>query len=277
MSDNDHSNEQPRGSSAAPRGYPEAREYKIHHGDAYAILEALPEECADAVITDPPYGTTQIEWDTAANWERLWPLIKRVVRPNAVVVSFSAQPYTVDLINSNRDWWRYEIIWAKTMGTRFLDANRRPLQGHENIQVFAEHLNASTYNPQKWDGGNAYIKRCKPGGQEHYRKRNSEPDRESSGERHPLTVLQVSNGDQTQRVHPSQKPLALMRWLVRTYSNPGETILDPFAGSGTTGVAALREERLFIGIEQDPEYVQTARARCEAEAAAPGLFRAASG
>ena len=252
-------------------------EHTIHHGDAYAILETLPEDCADAVITDPPYGTTQIEWDTAANWERLWPLIKRVARPNAVVVSYSAQPYTVDLINSNRDWWRYEIIWAKTMGTRYLDANRRPLQGHENIQVFAERLNASTYNPQKWDSGEYYHKTCTVE-HEHYNSiKNSNPTRASNGERHPLTIISSANGNHQNKKHPSQKPTDLMRWLVRSYSNPGDTILDPFAGSGTTGVAALREGRQFIGIEQDPEYVQTARARCEAEAAAPGLFRAASG
>ena len=134
----------------------EARPYTIHHGDAYEWLKRLPEDAADAVITDPPYGTTQMGWDTAANWERLWPLVKRVTRPNAVVVSFSAQPYTCDLINSNRNWWRYEIIWQKTMGTRWLDANNRPLQGHENIQVFAEKMRASTYNPQKWDKGTSY-------------------------------------------------------------------------------------------------------------------------
>jgi len=270
----DTDSQKQQGSSAAVRCYPEANEYKIHHGDAYAILETLPEDCADAVITDPPYGTTQIEWDTAANWERLWPLIKRVARPNAVVVSFSAQPYTVDLINSNRDWWRYEIIWAKTKGTRYLDANRRPLQCHENIQVFAERLHSSTYNPQKWDSGKAYRKNLR-GQAAHYGA--CEKHRPTSqGERHPLTLLPFSNAVMGTH-HPTQKPVDLMRWLVRSYSNPGDTILDPFAGSGTTGVAALREERRFIGIEQDPEYVQTARARCEAESAAPGLFRAASG
>jgi len=221
------------------------------------------------VITDPPYGTTQMEWDTAANWERLWPLLKNVIREAAVVASFSAPPYSADLINSNRDWWRYEIIWAKTLGTRFLDANNRPLQGHENIQVFTEKMRESTYNPQKTDG--ASYKSYKGTEGEHYNDFElSEGERD--GKRHPLTVLGVTNGNNRDLHHPSQKPLKLMRWLVRSYTDPGDHVLDPFCGSGTTGVAALREGRTFTGIEMNEGYAEKARARCRAEACAPSMF-----
>jgi len=249
-------------------------EYGIHHGDAYDELKRLCPESVDAVITDPPYGTTQMEWDTAANWERLWPLLKNVIREAAVVVSFSAQPYTADLINSNRDWWRYEIIWAKTMGTRFLDVNDRPLQGHENIQVFTEKMGESTYNPQMWESGAGHISVPGDDSVSHYSRHNRD-SWQSEGERHPLTVVVHSNQHGTnggQHAHPSQKPVKLLRWLVRSYTDEGDHVLDPFCGSGTTGVAALREGRTFTGIEKDEEYAEKARARCRAEACAPTMF-----
>mgnify|MGYP000471040860 FL=1 len=248
-------------------------EYGIHHGDAYDKLKRLCLDSVDAVITDPPYGTTQMEWDTAANWERLWPLLKDVIREAAVVASFSAPPYSADLINSNRDWWRYEIIWAKTMGTRFLDANDRPLQGHENIQVFTEKMGESTYNPQKRDG-EPYTSYAGTD-DEHYgdvTRRQKKQD----GRRHPLTVLEVGNGNNRDLHHPSQKPLELMRWLVRSYTDPGDHVLDPFCGSGTTGVAALREGRTFTGIEMDEKHAEKARARCRDEASSPSFFKADS-
>lgn len=246
-------------------------DFKIHHDDAYERLRDIRSGSVDAVITDPPYGTTQMEWDTAAQWDRLWPLIKDVLKEAGVVVSFSAPPYHVDLINSNRPWWRYEVVLAKTMGTRFLDANDRPLQGHENIQVFTPKMRESTYNPQKWQHGDSYTNGYASGGRFHYGNQKKTVTRESDGERHPLTVLPYKN-EIVSPVHPSQKPVGLMRWLVRTYTNEGERVLDPFCGAGSTGVAALREGRTFTGIEMQDEYVEKARARCEAEARCPALF-----
>jgi len=247
-------------------------DFKIHHANAYERLHEIDTGSVDAVITDPPYGTTQMEWDTAAQWNSLWPLIKDVLKDAGVVVSFSAPPYHVDLIHSNRDWWRYEIIWAKTMGTRYLDANDRPLQGHENIQVFTAQMGESTYNPQKWESGEHYHKTCTIEHEQYNSIANEAPVRESHGERHPLTILQVANGDHQNKAHPSQKPVELMRWLVRTYTNEGERVLDPFCGAGSTGVAALREGRTFTGIEMEDEYVEKARARCDAEVRSPALF-----
>jgi site-specific DNA-methyltransferase (adenine-specific) len=246
---------------------------RLYHADAYERLDDIDTGSVDAVITDPPYGTTQMEWDTAAQWGRLWPLIKDVLKDAGVVVSFSAPPYHVDLIQSNRAWWRYEIVWRKTMGTRYLDSNDRPLQGHENIQVFTPKMRESTYNPQKWDSGQPYNFDHGGRDREHYNDFDSAVERSSSGERHPLTVIQFKNGDNQNNPHPSWKPVGLMRWLVRTYTNEGERVLDPFCGAGSTGVAALREGRTFTGIEMNDEYVEKARARCAAEASAPSMFQ----
>lgn len=234
---------------------------EIHTGDCFDVLESVSWEGIDAVITDPPYGTTQIEWDTTADWGRLWPLLDEVTKEAAVFVSFSAQPYTCDLINSNREWWRYEIVWRKTMGTRFYDANRRPLQGHENIQVFTPSMSESAYNPQMWDKGEGYRCVGSRGENPHYGDIEYHKERKSDGERHPHTVVTFSNGNNG-NIHPSQKPVDLLQWLVRSYTNEGGTILDPFAGVCSTGVAALREGRHFIGIEREAKYAGAGRRRC---------------
>lgn len=246
---------------------------RLYHADAYERLDDIDTGSVDAVITDPPYGTTQMEWDTAAQWGRLWPLIKDVLKDAGVVVSFSAPPYHVDLIQSNRAWWRYEIVAVKSMGTRFWDANDRPLQGHENIQVFTKKMAESTYNPQKWES-DPYKYTHKQGGGNHYRTgTDKHQTRQSDGERHPLTVVPFKNGKNIGNPHPSWKPIELMRWLVRTYTNEGERVLDPFCGAGSTGVAALREGRTFTGIEMNDEYVEKARTRCGAEASSPSMFQ----
>lgn len=255
-------------SSACTRGL-----CRILHGDCLELLKDLPDNCADAVITDPPYGTTQLEWDDAQDWPALWTELNRVAKEAAVIVVFSVQPFASDLIQTNREAWRYEIIWIKTMGTRFLDANRRPLAGHENIQVFTRRMNEATYNPQKWNSGVPYQK-AGSHGLSHYNGVRNATSRSCSGERHPLSFLRFSNGNNG-NVHPSQKPLDLMRWLVRSYTDAGDMVLDPFAGSGSTGAAGLREGRQFIGIECEAEYVEIAERRCQDIMNTPGLFDAA--
>ena len=252
----------------APDTMPEP-DCRIIRGDCLERLEDLPTGSADAVITDPPYGTTQLEWDTVSDWKALWPALNRVAKEAAVMIVFSAQPFAADLIQSNRETWRYEIIWQKTKGTRFLDANRRPLAGHENIQVFTRRMHDSTYNPHRRTG-RPYTRKSGAVG-EHYGAGSSTVTNNSGGGRHPLTVVAFSNGNNG-NVHPSQKPLDLMRWLVRSYTNEGDLVLDPFAGSGSTGAAALKEGRRFIGIEKSAEYVTTARRRCQNILDAPELF-----
>ncbi|MDQ3815423.1 MAG: site-specific DNA-methyltransferase [Armatimonadota bacterium] len=200
------------------------------------------------------------------NWQAWWPQVLRVCKEQAVIVLFSAQPFTTDLINSNRTCFRYELIWHKTLAAGWLDANRRPLRAHENILIFARKPIGSTYNVQKEPGHKPYTTRH-IGPVPHYGKQYWESVSQSlSGERYPRSVLLFSNrktskNSQHRYLHPTQKPLELMQWLVRGYSNPGETVLDPFMGSGTTGAACLATGRKFIGIESDYSYYKVARAR----------------
>lgn len=245
--------------------------YTLDLADCHEWLKALPDASVDAVITDPPYHTTALAYDALpVRWAELWPEIYRVCKPSAVQVMFSAQPFTTDLINSNRRRYRYDLIWPKTVATGFLDANLKPLRAHEHVLVFAENPKQTTYNPQMTQGrGRGLIRRDGQAG--HYGKgRASSVD---TGQRYPRSVL-PEHGRPMDNIHPSQKPLELLAYLVKTYSNPGDLIIDPFAGSGTTGAACLQTGRRFMGCEIGPAYHTAATARLEALAAQGSLFSA---
>jgi site-specific DNA-methyltransferase (adenine-specific) len=247
------------------------RPYTLHHGDAIEFMRTLEGGSVDAIITDPPYGTTQLEWDKPVDWSTFWAEAYRACKPNAVQIVFSAQPFTTDLINSNRKRFRYEIIWPKTTVTGFLDANRRPLRAHEVITVFAAITKGSTYNPQKTVGV-PYVTVRLDKTAHHYGSHEGATT-VSDGSRYPVSVLPAL-GSEAGSLHPTQKPTELMAWLVRTYTNPGDLILDPFAGSGSTGVAAIKEGRRFIGSELDENYHAIALKRLEAAYQQPRLMEA---
>lgn len=253
-------------------------------GNSLEMLRTLEANSVMAVISDPPYGTTELSFDKlAVDWAMFWTEANRVSVENAVFALFSAQPFTTDLINSNRSHFRYDLVWCKTMGTRFLDANKMPLRAHENILIFAPSFHGkgnpktSTFNPQKTPGKPYQRTRwneTRGNRAAHYNSTADpfKPTLNHSGERYPLDWLIYSNGN-NHNEHPSQKPLALMEWLVATYSNPGDLILDPFMGSGTTGVAAVKLGRKFIGIEIDEGYFEIAKRRISEALAQPPLFR----
>lgn len=216
--------------------------YELHHGDALAFMATLPDSSVDALITDPPYGTTQLEWDKPVDWPAFWREAYRVCKPTAVQVLFSAQPFTTDLINSNRARFRYDLIWEKSVPLGFLDVGYKPLDAHEIICVFAEAPRSAAYNPQYWRGdpkGVINRKRYQENGRTQHYNRIADNVQIDTGRRHPVSVIAFSNSIPGAE-HPTQKPEDLLTWLVRTYSDPGDLVLDPFAGSGTTGVAALR-------------------------------------
>lgn len=249
---------------------------ELHLGDALEVMRSLRDESVDAIITDPPYGTTKLAWDEAPTWESFWREAYRVCRPHSPQVMFSAQPFTTDLISTNRTRFRYDLIWSKTMPTGFLDAKVRPLRAHEVILVFSERpINGAhagpTYNPQK-RAGDPYFREHRAGRAPHYSagKRSSTTN---TGDRYPTSVVTFSNGNNKNDGHPTQKPVDLMRWLVRTFTDPGHVVLDPFMGSGTTGVAAVEEGRSFVGIELEPEYHAIAARRIDT--AQPALVSAA--
>lgn len=254
----------------APRVHAETSGMKAYYQDEYCtlfhskcedVLPTLPDASVDLVLSDPPYGLTNLSWDIAADWSMLWTELYRVCKPKALQVLFSQQPFTTDLIQSNRKRFRYELIWPKTMPTGFLDANRRPLRAHENVLVFGQEFEGTTYNPQKTRAATkSHHSKCNTA--EHYNKIGTRLQYEGSFERFPTTVLPAfSNGRGPVSDHETAKPLDLVSWLILTYSNPGDLVLDPFLGSGSTSDACKRLGRRCIGIELRAEPLEVARRR----------------
>ena len=220
-------------------------------------MRQLPDNCVDAIIADPPYGTTNIGWDKSIDWSAFWREAHRIAAcDTAPIVLFSAQPFTTDLIISNRECFRYEIIWEKTIAAGYLDASRRPLKAHENILVFSKKFKQSTYNPQKVKGKPYITKRGRAA--PHYASVETVWT-ENKGDRYPRSVLHYPTAQK--QGHPTSKPLELIKWLVNTYTNENAIVLDPFMGSGTTAVACIETQRRYIGVEKLPKYVDLAKCR----------------
>ena len=232
---------------------------KLFHGDCLELLKDIPDASVDLVLTDPPYGTTANEWDTAFSIP--WDELNRITKLHAPIVLFSQLPFAVDVIAGNRKNYRYEWIWHKTNAVGFLDANWKPLRAHENILVFSVDKK-STYNPQWW-WGEAYKTKQHPQ-TTNYGKQARTATASPDGKRYPIDVLTYPRD---QGFHPTQKPVKLLEYLISTYTNSGETVLDFTMGSGSTGVACVNTGRDFIGIELDDGYYVTARQRIDAAAA----------
>ena len=229
----------------------------LYLGDCFNILPQLAVN-ADALISDPPFGITACNWDVLIPLAHFWELADRKTKPTANFVLFGCGKFAVDLINSKYRWYRYDLIWAKNNKVGFLNANLMPMRNHEQILVFGRpgFQNTAVYNPQKTPG-NAYVRQVRVSSGAVYPA--STCISESDGSRHPCSVLPFkSDKDNTQRIHPTLKPLALMEWLVKTYTNEGDLVLDPFMGAGTTGVACAIHGRRFIGIEKEPEFFEKA-------------------
>ena len=244
--------------------------YTLYQGDCLEVLSTLAAGSVDAVICDPPYGTTACAWDSVIPLTPMWEQLKRVIKPRGAVVLFAAQPFTSALVVSNLDWFKYEIIWRKSLPTDFLNAKNRPLRAHENILIFSQGTTANcspnqmVYIPQMQPGA-PYVKQDRQdkrvGAWEKGNRTPLELRRNvNNGERFPNSVVEFSNNNHGSQ-HSTQKPLDLMRYLVRTYTNPGDTVLDFTMGSGSTGVAAIMEGRNFIGIELDARYYRIAERR----------------
>jgi len=226
-------------------------------------LSEIDDMSVDAVICDPPYGATQNSWDSIIPLDLLWPELFRVCK--GAIVLTAIQPFSSMLVCSQIGSFRHEWIWSKNKGTGHLNCKRTPMRYHESVLVFS--LNGMTYNPQKTQGhkpGN-YANRVRTT-PNYGAQRKSEPYGGQT-DRYPRSVQQfdILNNDSPERTHPTQKPVALMEYLIRTYSNEGDTILDFAMGSGSTGEAALRNNRRFIGIELEPDYWRIAKNRLASE------------
>jgi site-specific DNA-methyltransferase (adenine-specific) len=241
-------------------------------GDCLEVLPGLLPQSVDAIITDLPYGTTQCAWDSVIPLGPLWAAVNRMLAVSGVFVTTAAQPFTSALIMSNLDWFRYTWVWEKNTGTRFLDAQYRPLLFHEDIAVFSHGRH--TYNPQKQRGQSNHSRRAQARPSTELYRAHTMLESDESGMKYPRTVLHFDTPPPSAKTdHPTEKPLDLYSYLVLTYTNPGDVVLDLAMGSGTTGVACVKLGRHFIGIEKDPAYFVIAQRRIAEAQAQPALFQ----
>ena len=242
---------------------------KIYNEDCLEGMKRIADGAVDCIITDLPYGTTACAWDSVIPFEPLWEQFKRVTKPNAAIVLFGSEPFSSALRMSNIKAYRYDWVWQKSQGADFVHAKDRPLKNFETISVFSKEK--ATYNPQglrkchkvksnaakfgsnvrEWNHGDVYVQEW---------------------ENYPTAIIAFANPTGTDKKHPTQKPVDLLRYLILTYSNEGDTILDATIGSGTTAVAALMEKRHFIGFETNKEYFDIAQGRIDQVLRNPTLF-----
>ena len=235
---------------------------KLYQGNCLDIMKEIPDSSVDMIMVDLPYGTTACKWDTIIPLDELWDHYYRICKDNAAMVFTAQQPFTTTLASSNIKDLRYEWIWEKPQGTNPMSSKIMPLKAHENILVF--YRKTPTYNPQMGKGkpyggfkdDNKQIGEVYGGGVSKHR---DNPE----GTRYPKSVIQHSQ--ERGGLHPTQKPVGLMEYLIKTYTNEGETVLDNTMGSGATGVAAVRNHRDFIGIEMDKEYFDICEKRIQEE------------
>jgi len=235
-------------------------------GNCLSLMKNISDESIDFICCDPPYGTTSIKWDEVLDFNKMWEEYGRIIKPRGVICLFGSQPFSAQLICSKLNWFRYELVWNKNKcGSPGL-AKHRPMKTHENILIFYKNA-GGTYNPQM-EKGEPYSRTSK--NPEGYVGRKNDhgyglkPRKSFSNEgiRYPKSVLNISRDfSAQQQVHPTQKPVPLMEWLVKTYSNEGETVLDNCMGSGSTGVACMNTNRNFIGMEMDETYFTLAKQR----------------
>ena len=234
---------------------------QIKQGDCLELMKEIPDKSIDMVLCDLPYGTTACKWDNVIPFEPLWEQYNRAIKDNGVIILFGSQPFTTKLINSNIKNFRYEVIWEKQQGTNPMFAKKGILKKHENICVF--YKKQPTYNPQMSYGNknySAFLSEDKNIG-EVYGDLKSKHRECNDGSRYPTSIIKF-NTERT-KLHPTQKPVELLEYLIKTYTNEGDVVLDNCMGSGSTGVACINTNRNFIGYELDEHYFQIAKERIE--------------
>lgn len=241
-------------------------------GDCLERMKEIPDASVDMILTDPPYGTTACKWDSVIDLDKMWEHLKRLVKHNGSIVLFGSQPFTTKLIASNYEMFKYCWVWKKAKPTGFSHSKNMPLKDFEDIIVFSKapigHSSIlgqrrMVYNPQGVEACSRIVKRNKKGfeGSMDRKSQVNEYIGELTG--FPKMVLEFNNVIKDKTPHPTQKPVSLMEYLIKTYTNEGETVLDFTMGSGTTGVACVNTNRDFIGIEMDEGYFKIASSRIE--------------
>ena len=243
---------------------------KLINDDCLKVLPTLADQSIDLVLTDPPYGTTPCKWDSVISYEVMWKELKRVVKKESPILIFGTEPFSSYLRASNIDWFKYDWIWEKPSGANFLNSKYQPLKVHEIISVFGDAPTSYsknkplTYYPQH-TAGKPYQQKSGKQKTTHENSTVRSPIEQvvttNTGQRKPRTIIQFS--PDKQKIHPTQKPIALLEYFIKTYSKENDTILDFTMGSGSTGVAAKNLNREFIGIELDKNYFDIAKKRIE--------------
>jgi len=242
---------------------------ELYKGDCLEVMKSIPDGSVDAIITDPPYGTTACKWDSVIDFELMWEQLNRIIKPNGAIVLFGSQPFTSSLVMSNPKMFKYDWIWDKKRCTGFLNAKKQPLRNNETISVF--YKKQPTYNPQPYKKNTiSNMGKSKEHQTDNYGKYNKVDNDNSNEFGYPRTILTqipvINNLSKDKSgLHPTQKPILLMEYLIKTYTNENETVLDFTMGSGSTGVAAKNLNRNFIGIEQDEKYFEIAVKRINNE------------
>ncbi len=244
---------------------------QIIHGDCLEVMKEIPNNSIDMILADLPYGTTACKWDTIIPFEPLWEQYERVIKDNGAIVLTATQPFTSALVMSNPKLFKYQWYWIKSRPTGFANAKKQPLRNVEDVVVFYKKM--PTYNPQGLVRVNWNVKNSKSAGGEIVRTDVTESAGKGSLRTAGATYVQQYTNyprqtlefkSESKTVHPTQKPVALFEYLIKTYSNEGDVVLDNVIGSGTTAVACINTGRNYIGIELDEQYVEIARRRINA-------------
>ena len=236
----------------------------LYNDDCFNVFPLIENKTIDLVVLDLPYGQTQCKWDTKIDLEKLWTELKRVAKDNTIYVFFTTTKFGVDLINSNPKWFRYDLVWEKNTNAGFFSAKKMPLRNFEMIYVFSNPTKkGKIYNPQMTKGepfiriNNCIVNNSVYGNLKYTTNSNE------SGDRYPKGILKFNNNNYKIRIHQTQKPVELLEWIIKTYSNENDLILDCCMGSGSTIVACINTNRNYIGIEMDTEIFEKAKERIE--------------
>lgn len=227
------------------------------NGECIELMKDIPDNSVDLILTDPPYGTTNCKWDSVIPFEPMWKELNRIIKPNGAICLFGSEPFSSALRMSNIKNYKYDWVWKKNKATQYLNAKKLPLNDYEIISVFYKKL--PTYNPQM-NKGKKYSNKHKPGDSGECYGKVSYSKRKDITTRYPRRIIEFCV-DMKAEYHSTQKPVPLLEYLVKTYTNEGETVLDFTMGSGSTGVACVNTNRNFIGIELDKEYFKIAKKR----------------
>ena len=242
--------------------YPDDFINKVINDDCLKVMPNIPDKSINAIITDLPYGTTSCHWDTIIPFKPLWEQYKRIIKDNGAIVLTASQPFTSALVMSNTRWFKYEWVWEKSHPTGLFSAKYQPMKYHENILVFGN--GKTKYNPQMWEGEKNHRRNTKSHKTSHYGETIFTEDT-LNGLKYPKSIQYYISENNNGKLHPTQKPVALFEYLIKTYTNEGDLILDNCAGSGTTGVACKNTNRNFILIEKEEKYCKIAKDRLRQE------------